>query len=424
VVPAPLVALAIALTPFAASASGAQDPDRVAAWREDVDHLVAELERLHPDPYFAVSREEFRAAADALLARVPDVTDDEVVVELMRLVALVSREGRDGHTAVWPVSFRMLPLQLYRFSDGWFVVHAPPLEARLVGARLLRVGGVDVEEACRRIAPVLTRDNGSNLLAKTTMMLLSTELLHVLAMTEDRSRAKLVLQGPKGEPFEVELAGQTPQEYASWNAFPPQDLPADEDVLWRSSGRGRFWMEVLEERATLYVHYAEVQADDGRGGSLAEFTQDLVREFEEQGLERVVVDVRRNRGGDNTTFDPLIEGLRSSAAIDRRGALFVLTGRDTFSAAGNFVTAVQERTNALLVGEPAGGAPNQYGDVVQVALPNRPEVLVLVSTRYHEFGGPDDDHLSHEPDVPAALSSADWFAGRDPVLEAAITWTE
>src|SRR5262245_23005444 len=53
---------------FFALLSPLQDStSRADAWSEDVLHVVEELERMHPDPFFAVPREEFEAAVDAFL---------------------------------------------------------------------------------------------------------------------------------------------------------------------------------------------------------------------------------------------------------------------------------------------------------------------------------------------------------------------
>ena len=37
------------------------------------------------------------------------------------------------------------------------------------------------------------------------------------------------------------------------------------------------------------------------------------------------------------------------------------------------------------------------------------------------FGDPDDPRLTLEPDIAVPYTSADYFAGRDPVLEAALS---
>lgn len=35
---------------------------------------------------------------------------------------------------------------------------------------------------------------------------------------------------------------------------------------------------------------------------------------------------------------------------------------------------------------------------------------------------PDDPRITHEPDIPVALSSVDFFDGHDPILRAAIVY--
>jgi hypothetical protein len=99
----------------------------------------------------------------------------------------------------------------------------------------------------------------------------------------------------------------------------------------------------------------------------------------------------------------------------------LLTSRDTFSAAGNFVTELkvgEGGDDILLVGEPPGGGLDIYGDVATVTLKHS-GIVVLISRRYHEKA-PGDDRLQIEPDVPAEATWADAVAGRDTVLEAAV----
>ena len=133
-----------------------------------------------------------------------------------------------------------------------------------------------------------------------------------------------------------------------------------------------------------------------------------------------MVDLRRNGGGDNTTYRPFRIALAEMAHA-HPGSVRIIAGPATFSAAGNFVTDLQvgpERAGIRLVGEPPGGGLDMYGDVRVVTLPSS-RIVVLVSSRYHERA-PGDDRLQIEPDVPVELTWADYAAGRDPVLEAAL----
>ena len=133
----------------------------------------------------------------------------------------------------------------------------------------------------------------------------------------------------------------------------------------------------------------------------------------------MVIDVRSNGGGDNTTYGSLLAALQRKP-FNRPRRLYVLLGRLTFSAAGNFATQVDRTTRAVFVGEPMGGGLNQYGQGSVVTLSRLPIPLdVPVATQYYEYA-PGDPRLTITPEVPAPLASSDYFAGRDPALRAAI----
>ncbi len=130
-----------------------------------------------------------------------------------------------------------------------------------------------------------------------------------------------------------------------------------------------------------------------------------------------MLDARYNGGGDNTTYWPLLE-LLQSGPLQKRGKVAVLAGRMTFSAAGNFVASVDHETNAIIVGEPTGGAPNQWGDRIPIELPVV-GLTAYVAAEWVEVA-PGDTRLAVEPDVVVEPTAADFLAGRDPVLARAL----
>jgi len=79
----------------------------------------------------------------------------------------------------------------------------------------------------------------------------------------------------------------------------------------------------------------------------------------------------------------------------------------------------RNKTKALLVGEPTGGRPNHFGEVKTFTLPYS-GLTISYSTNYFRFAK--DDTPSLLPDIPAEPSSADYFAGRDPALEAILNY--
>ena len=135
-------------------------------------------------------------------------------------------------------------------------------------------------------------------------------------------------------------------------------------------------------------------------------------------VERVVIDLRHNSGGDNTTLAPLELALRDPA-IDRPGKLYAIIGRVTFSAAANFATDLEGATSVTFAGEDMGGSPNLFGDTRPVTLPDSGQILRMAA-RYWERSTPDDMRITIEPEIRAELTADDYFAGRDPVLEAIV----
>ena len=148
------------------------------------------------------------------------------------------------------------------------------------------------------------------------------------------------------------------------------------------------------------------------------FARNLLQRARNPKVRRVIVDVRLNPGGDNTSYSPLLTTLRSRV-VNKPGRLVLLTGRVTFSAAGNFVAEVEAFTRARIVGEAAGGSPHNYGDSMEVVLPTL-GWTVHVPPQYVEVLGRPDERVAIEPDVPVQITAVDHFAGRDPVLARAI----
>jgi C-terminal processing protease CtpA/Prc len=170
------------------------------------------------------------------------------------------------------------------------------------------------------------------------------------------------------------------------------------------------WHRVLAQR-TLYVSYDSVQPLDQPE------LDEVSRLARSRTIDRVVVDIRQNLGGEVGEDAPLLKVL-SDPRVARPGRLFLLTGRNTFSAAVLFAAALQQRTPVTVVGEAPGGGPAAYGNSEPVRMEHTGLVLSVATTR--ETATPRERRHVLVPDVAVPLSSVDYFAGRDPVLEAAL----
>ena len=83
------------------------------------------------------------------------------------------------------------------------------------------------------------------------------------------------------------------------------------------------------------------------------------------------------------------------------------------------ISALENYADVEFVGEPSASRGNHYGDSRRIVLPHS-HITVRVSTLYWQLSDPRDVRPWIEPARPAALTLADYAAGRDPVLEAAL----
>src|SRR5688572_13724505 len=150
-------------------------------------------------------------------------------------------------------------------------------------------------------------------------------------------------------------------------------------------------------------------------------SSDLLFEFvDANSAQRLVVDLRFNGGGYPALFDTIIDGLTQRPWLAQNGNLIVLTGNMTFSS-GVWHAVALRNMGAVIIGEPTSGRPNGYGQVRRLYLPNS-GIGLQYSTRYWQLID-DSDPSTVMPDVLAAPTISDYFAGRDVALEAALTYS-
>ena len=418
-----LTSRAILAVLLSVSSAAALTPGEVRAWREDLHVMAKQMEEQHKNLYHSISAQDFAARISALDAKIPSLTRAEVIVELAKIVAAVG----DGHTNIYPtrdpkIGFHTLPVTFTFFGTQLYVRAVQEAQRPLLGARVLRIGNLDVEDAYAAIKTMIGHENDGGARYWAQYLLAMPEVLEALHVTPNVEDVPLTLATSHGQ-MQVTLHPYAPVEVISGDTstlFYPRkgwvdvrDLSVGPDPLWLRAINVPFHFERVG--SLLYVQINKV--GDGPNEPLAHFAQRLHDEIAATKPDKVAIDLRQNRGGDGTLIVPLIRSLIESQSIDRPGHLFGIIGPATFSAAQMLTDALEKYTNIIFVGEPTGTKVNTYCDSRKIILPNS-SITVRVSIYYWQDWYPWDKRDATAPQIPAPLTFEAYSHKVDPALEA------
>ena len=391
------------------------DPEasRTERWRADLAYMSQRMQETHYDLYRKISRDDWFRAVARIEGQVPELEDHEIVVEIMKLFVRVG----DGHTLVrMPSSWRAIPVRFYLFKDGLYIRDADERYGDTVGSRVLRIGKTPVDQALERAALVTAHDNPMQVRWIAPGRLTVLEVLDALDISPGLDQVEITLENASGEERTVRfepgpIRGGRRRFDVSMSDGTERPVP-----FYRENPGSNYWFKSLDDDKTVYFKFNSVM-NSPSGESLEDFAQRMFSFIDANAIERLIIDVRNNSGGNNSLLKPILDGVLRSERIGRRGNLFVIIGRGTFSACQNFVNRLERDSNPIFVGEPTSSSPNFVGEGNPIQLPYS-ELHVRGSSRYWQDTLSDDYRTWVAPDLVAELSSEDYRTRRDPALDA------
>lgn len=389
-------------------------------WRADLDTLIARVWHVHFRPDAHTTRAAFTSRVEALKSRVASLSDQRITMEIQGILASLG----DGHTNAYGAimghgdfSSPVFPVSLYLFSDGLFVRASYGDAGPLAGCRVTTFGNLTAEEAIAKVTPYLSVDNAMGVRSLAPVALAASTTHEALGTLT--ANGQLTITGVKadGTTVSVTLSAMPLGDARSlpsthMNAGAPTPAP-----LYQRNSEKPLWYEHLKDINAVYFKFDSVL--NPPGSTLAAFLDELFAFVDSSGADRLIIDVRNNGGGNNTLIRPLINHLARRPKLTAQGRLYVVIGRETFSAAQNAANRLEAQFTPIFVGEPTGSRINFVGETTMVQLPAT-GFTFSCSSLYWQDGFPSDARPWIAPLLNAELSSKDYAANRDPALEAII----
>lgn len=388
--------------------SGWVDTSRITRdqhWREDLRMLSRELPEKAKPLEVARKRRTFLRRLKHLDQEVGSRTDNQILVGIMHSLAAIG----DGHTnlSVDSYLFPFYPIWVYWFKEGIYVIRAGEQYRDLLGARLVKLGNASTGHLSNFLNTIIGHENEWFVKDLAQYLIISADIMNGAGFTSDPRQATFEFRMPDGTVRQKTLTAGNNFEH-------PDSLTAR--FLRYSKPDKNYWFQQLPGKKTIYFRYKH--CEEMQELPFSTFQQQLLDAIRTTHCERLIIDLRDNAGGNSAILNPLISILVEGKEATDDLALYALIGRGTLSSAAMNAMDLKRRAAAVLVGEPSGAKPNQYGEIRDLELPNS-HLRVQYSTRYWNYWPFNSDQSLH-PDVLITETWKDFHAGKDAALEAAL----
>ncbi len=364
------------------------------------------------------------------------------------VVARVNALADNGHSTAWVTTrantLDRLPLRLYAFTDGVFVIRALPVAKSLLGAQVLAIDGRPVSEIARRVS-IYTGGTAEAKRVRLPFYLECPQLLHAAGLSNTNDSLVLTLRMPDGRILQRLVLARDPDKKAPllWpkQELKPQPNPGEEkdwsaalagkanDLLLFQGEPRPFFARALPDKRAFYIRF-DANTDDG-GMKIGDFVQKTFQEAVAARPGIVIVDMRMNGGGDYTSTAHFMRTLPEALPHAR---FYILTSENTFSAGMTSTAFLKQAAGdrGEIVGSIVGDRIRFNAEGSDFCLPYSKACMGL-RTGIHDYSEKICTPLfrcfalnwlypvairSFAPDIYAPLTFAALGRGHDPAIDA------
>lgn len=373
---------------------------KVTKWEEDINYFDSELKSKQYKFSSLISIQRYNNAITDIKNSIDSLRDYEIYLKLQQLVASFNV----AHIVLYASSqlnFHLLPFYTYSFSDGIYIIMADQNNSNLLGKKIIGYGGEPIKTVEDSLRKIISYENDYWFKEQLPKALSNVEVLKYYGFTSSLSSV------------DIDIEGIGKVTVNSVESAPGMNHILDGKIvpLYLQNQSSNYWDTFIEANRVLFIKYNK--CSNAINFPFTDFTN-VVKEFiSSHQVDKVVIDLRNNGGGNSSIINPLLDYLKSSS-FNQAGKLFIAVNRGTFSSALLNSISFSQQTNCILVGEPTGGKPNSYGEVLTFTLPNS-QTKVQYCKKYFQTMSEDPEALF--PDHSIEITFGEYINCKDPVID-------
>lgn len=406
------------------------------AWIADIDGPLREgLEKAAGVDEF-LSNEERNARLDRLIERIgTECLDDfEIICAIEELISDIriahinffpGDEYQEGYGAMCCIVGEW-------FADGFYITATSNDNRGCIGARLVAINGIDLEEILNRYDRIYSNETRSWLKYKFEHETWRTGFiqreLEYLGIVEKDVKEVVFSFEKGGKQFEENFKIYALDELQNLEIVSIDGqidkLPYGE-LVYRENGEPPFYYEIDKENKVMYFQYNECMdaKDSPDYPNFAETFDRMIEEMKanEAEIDCLVIDLRNNSGGSEVLLNNALEKHFNYLV---KYPIKVLIGKAVFSAGQDAIDMLLHMfDDVTLYGEETGQAIHNYTAIAEVYLENTGGLLYI--TQHEDFcraihKRAEDMNAGVMPDVEVLQTFEGYLSGLDEVYLRAI----
>jgi tetratricopeptide (TPR) repeat protein len=395
-----------------------------AEWQSDLRWLQQTVHSKYNNLFYNISPADWDKAVDEFYTSMPGLNKQQIITGFVKLIALF----HIGHTLLntsvlhpnpQGLQLHRYPYQLYWFSDGLYIERTDNKYANAVGGRVIKIGNMKSEDALQAVRPLVSYENEQGYKSNSVAFLSIPEFMQTVGITNTADEVSITYSKNGKIETAVFTPGNNDKTFGYTGLLTPEGWvdakQPGNTPLWQKEPAALRYMEYIPVSRTLYIRHSATMDDNKK--SIAAFFNDMADFIEKNDVQKLILDIRMNSGGNNYLNKPIITSIIESKKINHKGKLFCIIGRRTFSAAQDLANELQKYTEVTFVGEPTSENVNFYGDPKTETLPNS-KLGANLSSLWWQDMDPRDKRKSTSPNIPVDMSYADYYNNNDPAMEA------
>ncbi len=381
-------------------------------WNQDIGYLVSELPKNDPNIYEQISKNEFLKQVSILRKSFPRLANEDLPIEIAKLLA----KAGDAHTFLpldhayaglvpTNLNYHKFPLTLYWFSNDLCVTSTSKDYPFLLGLRLIKIENTDIIDVTNQVNSLISHENAARLKQWNPSYMTIPEVLKNLKIISSLDNARFTFRNSKNQIVQFIVKSKADNVRINWVDF---HKPGIASPLYKKNNNLNYWCDYLADNRLLYFKYNK--CFEISETPFNELTKNIFNYIDTKRVDKLVIDLRNNIGGDSYIIEDLIKGLNQRPSINKKGCIFVIIGRQTFSSGVTSAIELRKKTHAILIGEPADNY--KFGNVKLLILPNSKLPLVYSTRKVPVL----DKGMSIKPDINIELNLSEYYQGQDPIV--------